>query len=79
VRRSGGKTVAVSEREIEAAHGELARTGLYVEPTCACAAAALSKLLDAGAVHPEETTVLVLTRSGLKATQRIGELMGIPP
>jgi hypothetical protein len=30
-------------------------------------------------VHPEETTVLVLTGSGLKATQRIGELMGILP
>jgi threonine synthase len=79
VRRSGGKTVAVSESEIEDAHGELARTGLYVEPTSASAAAALSKLLDAGIVHPHETTVLVLTGSGLKATQRIGQLMGILP
>lgn len=79
VRRSGGRTAVVSEREIEAAHGELARTGLYVEPTCASAAAALSKLLDAGAVRPEETTVVVLTGTGLKATQRIGELMGVLP
>ena len=79
VRRSGGRTAVVSEREIEAAHGELARTGLYVEPTCASAAAALSKLLDAGAVRPEETTVLILTGTGLKATQRIGELMGVLP
>jgi threonine synthase len=79
VRRSRGKTVAVSESEIEAAHGELARTGLYVEPTSASAAAALSKLLDAGVVRHEETTVLVLTGSGLKATQRIGALMSIVP
>ncbi len=79
VRRSGGRTVAVSESEIEAAHGELARTGLYVEPTSASAAAALSKLLDAGVLRPEESTVLVLTGSGLKATERIGELMGILP
>lgn len=79
IRRSGGRTVAVSEREIEGAHGELARTGLYVEPTCASAAAALSKLLEAGVVRPEETTVLVLTGTGLKATQRIGELMGVLP
>ncbi len=77
VRRSGGTTVAVSESEIEAAHDELARTGLYVEPTSASAAAALSNLLDAGMVRLEETTVLVLTGSGLKATQRIAELMGI--
>ncbi len=79
VRRSGGRTVAVSESEIEAAHCELARTGLYVEPTSASAAAALSKLVDARVVRPEETTVLVLTGAGLKATQRIGELMGILP
>lgn len=72
IRRSGGRTVAVSEREIEAAHGELARTGLSVEPTCASSAAALGKLLATGVVRPEETT-------GLKATQRIGELMGVPP
>lgn len=79
VRRSGGQTVAISEDEIEAAWGELARTGLYVEPTCASAAAALSKLLDAGTVRPEETTVLILTGSGLKATQRIGELLRVLP
>lgn len=79
LRRSGGRTVAVSEHEIVAAHAELARTGLYVEPTCASAAAALDKLLAAGVVRPEETTVLVLTGTGLKATQRIGELMGVLP
>lgn len=79
LRRSGGRTVAVSDREIEAAHGELARTGLYVEPTCASAAAGLGKLLDAGVVRPEETTVLILTGTGLKATQRIGELLGVLP
>ncbi len=79
LRRSGGRTVAVSEREIEVAHAALARTGLYVEPTCASAAAALDKLLDAGIVRPEETTVLVLTGTGLKATARIGELLGVVP
>ena len=69
----------MSESEIEAAHGELPRTGLDVEPTSASAAGALSNLLDARAVRPEETTVLVLTGADLKATQRIGELMGILP
>ena len=79
VRRSRGRTVSVSEREIVTAHGELARTGLYVEPTCATAAAALSRLLAEQVIAPQETTVLILTGTGLKATQRIGELMGLPP
>ena len=69
----------MSESEIEAPHGELPRTGLDVEPTSASAAGALSNLLDARAVRPEETTVLVLTGADLKATQRIVELMGILP
>jgi threonine synthase len=56
---------------------ELASTGLYAEPTSAIAGAALSKLLAAGAIRQDETTVVVLTGSGLKATQRIGELVGI--
>jgi threonine synthase len=79
IQRSGGATVAVSEAEIEQALFELARIGFYVEPTSALAAAAFTQLLERGAVQPTETTVLVLTGSGLKATQRIGELMGALP
>ena len=79
VRRSAGRTVAVSEDEILAAHGELARSGFYVEPTSASAAAALTKLLGEGLIRRDETTVLIMTGSGLKATQRIGELMGVLP
>ena len=30
----------------------------------------------AGTIKPEEKTVLVLTGSGLKATQKIGEILG---
>jgi threonine synthase len=79
LRRSGGSTVAVSEAEIEKALLELGRIGLYVEPTSALAAAALTKLLERGVVQPTETTVVVLTGAGLKATRRIGELMGALP
>lgn len=79
VDRSGGQTVAVSEQEIETAHRGLAAAGFYVEPTCATAEATLVKMLDTGIIHPDETTVLVLTGSGLKATQRIGELMEMLP
>jgi threonine synthase len=79
LRRSGGGTVAVSEDSIEAALMELARSGLYVEPTCAMAAAALTDLTARGAIRPEETTVVVLTGTGIKATPRIAELLGLTP
>jgi threonine synthase len=79
LRRSRGATVALSEAAIETALFELARIGLYVEPTAALAAAAFTRLLDEGAIQPAERTVVVLTGSGLKATQLMGERMGAPP
>jgi threonine synthase len=78
VRRSAGRTVAVTEDDITATAMELAASGLYVEPTGASAAAALTRLLEQGVIQPRETTVVVLTGTGLKATQRLGQLMGVP-
>jgi threonine synthase len=75
VRESGGTVVAVEEAEIVDALGALARKGLYVEPTSAAAAAGLSRLQASGAIGPRETTVLVLTGSGLKASAAIGDLL----
>ena len=77
VRASGGSLVAVSEDEIVTALGTLARQGIYVEPTSAAAAAGLRQLLKTGAITPQQTTVLVLTGSGLKASQKIGELLKV--
>jgi threonine synthase len=77
VRKSGGSIVAVSETEIVEALRDLALKGLYVEPTSAAGAAGLTKLIASGAVKPDETTVLVLTGSGLKASDRIGELLNL--
>lgn len=77
VRDSGGAIVAVSEAEIIAALGALARTGLYVEPTSAAAAAGLSQLVRSGAIKRDESTVLVLTGTGLKASERIGQLLDL--
>jgi threonine synthase len=77
IHRSGGAAVTVTEAEIEAALFALARTGIYVEPTCATAAAALANLLADGTIRAGEKTVLVLTGTGLKATARIGALMGM--
>jgi threonine synthase len=75
VRESGGAIVAVSEAEIIEALRELAHQGFYVEPTSAAGAAGLTNLIVSGALKPHETTVLVLTGSGLKASERIGELL----
>jgi threonine synthase len=75
VRASGGEIVAVTEEEIVRALGALARKGFYVEPTSAAAAAGLSQLLARGAIREGESTVLVLTGTGLKASESIGRLL----
>ena len=77
LRETQGGAVMLSEAEIATATLDLARMGIYVEPTSAQAAAAFGKLLAAGTITPEQTTVIVLTGSGLKATSRIAELLGV--
>ena len=77
IRNSGGSLLAVTEEEIVSALGALARQGLYVEPTSAAAAAGLRQLFRDNAIAPEQTTVLVLTGSGLKASEKIGELLNV--
>jgi threonine synthase len=79
VRASGGEIVAVTEDEIVRALAALAKKGHYVEPTSAAAAAGLSQLVARGVIREHETTVLVLTGSGLKASDRIGQLLGLAP
>lgn len=76
ISRSNGGTVSLTEDEITQATLELpASTGLYAEPTCAMAAAAATKLLAQGRIRPGDTTVVLLTGTGLKATQRIAEVL----
>jgi threonine synthase len=77
LRRSQGGVAAVAEDEIAPALGALGRLGLFVEPTAATAGAALTQLLRDGTISPDQTTVVVLTGHGLKAADRIGELLGI--
>ncbi len=63
---TGGSALAVSEEEIAKARNDLARTGLYVEPTSATAVAALIKLPRS--LFAEGDVVVTLTGSGLKST-----------
>jgi threonine synthase len=75
LRRSRGGIVAVPEDEIRPALKRLARLGLYVEPTTATVGAALSHLIADGTIRPGETTVAVLTGHGLKASERIADII----
>lgn len=76
IHESGGGTVALTEEQIAAAVRRLAATGLYAEPTSATAAAALEVLHGSGAIKANETTVMLLTGTGLKSTQFMTELFG---
>ena len=59
--QSQGGAVLLSEQEIAAMSVKLARQGIYVEPTCAQAAAAFERLLATGTIGAGENTVVVLT------------------
>lgn len=83
IQESGGAVLTVTESEILAGLRRLARQGLYVEPTSAVVAAALSQLAAAPnpptAANPPTSPappaagalVAVLTGSGLKATEKL--------
>jgi threonine synthase len=74
LRESAGGTIALREEEIAAALKRLARQGLFAEPTSASAAAALDKLIDAGTIRPGDSTVVIITGTGLKAAAAVADL-----
>jgi threonine synthase len=75
LKESGGGTVAIPEDGIVAALKRMARTGLFVEPTSASAAAALDELSKRGAIKPNERTVVIISGTGIKAAALITELL----
>jgi threonine synthase len=75
LRASGGGAVTVSDGEVAGALRTLARVGFLVEPTSAAAAAGFVRLVRSGRIAPGERAVVLLTGSGLKAGQRIAELL----
>lgn len=74
---SKGGAVRVTEPQINEATLGMAQLGLYTEPTCAHAVAAYKELLRAGTITADQTTVIVLTSTGVKATPKIAELLGV--
>lgn len=77
LRESGGCCVAVSEEEIASALGGFCGMGLFVEPTTAAAGAGLTRLLAEGHLRHGETVATILTGSGLKAVEKIGDALGL--
>eukprot|EP00933_Yihiella_yeosuensis_P038885 TRINITY_DN3282_c1_g1_i1.p1 TRINITY_DN3282_c1_g1~~TRINITY_DN3282_c1_g1_i1.p1 ORF type:complete len:248 (-),score=46.44 TRINITY_DN3282_c1_g1_i1:94-837(-) len=77
VRRSNGGAVRVKEDEIAEATLKLAKIGLYTEPTCAQAAAAFEELLADGTISFDETSVIILTSTGIKSTAHLADMLGI--
>jgi threonine synthase len=75
LRASGGGTVAVEESSIVDGLFEMARQGIYIEPTSAVAVAGARSLLRQGVLRPTERTVVLLSGNGLKATGAINELI----
>ncbi len=74
IRESEGEIVAVSEKEIWPNLKKIAKMGFYVEPTSATVTVGLSKLIKSGEIKSEESTVVIFTGFGLKATNKILEL-----
>ncbi|MEO7007145.1 MAG: threonine synthase [Terrimesophilobacter sp.] len=74
IRRSGGAMAAVGEEAIVDATRELASRGWYAEPTSAMAAAGLKIFNERQVIEPDQTTVLVLTGSGLKAASTMAAI-----
>jgi len=74
LRRCDGAAVAVTEQQIHDAVRAVAARGLYAEPTSAVAVAALDHFVSDGTITPDQTTVVVLTGSGLKSADTMSAL-----
>src|SRR5437762_10747908 len=77
INESGGFGITVSDEEILMAEKELARlTGVFAEPSGAASYAGLLRLLEEGKVARDERVVLLVTGSGLKSIDAVGEAAG---
>ena len=73
LRKSGGTVVAVEEADILSGLGNLGRCGFFVEPTAAVVWDGFDQLRRSGFISGGDTTVAVLSGSGLKAAQLLAE------
>ncbi|MFM8680969.1 MAG: pyridoxal-phosphate dependent enzyme [Alphaproteobacteria bacterium] len=78
IRESGGTAASVDDAEILAAQSELARSGIFVEHSCALPLACLPGLLARGALRRDETIVCVLTASGVRWAEQMPDFPAVP-
>ena len=71
LRETNGAITIADEGEIEFGIKALASKGIYVEPTSAVIVKAFDKFVESGIIHTGDTTVSILTGSGLKATDKL--------
>lgn len=78
IRDSGGLATTVTDEAVWSTLEKLGRQGIYVEPTAAAAPAALAPLRASGVIGATERVAIILTGSGLKATDKIVEHLATP-
>jgi len=71
IRNTDGNIVAVSDFEVVESLSEMGKHGYFIEPTSAATIAALHKFYEEGEIDREETIVVPLTGTGLKAVRGI--------
>ena len=75
VRASGGQMVSVTDEQILEALPVASQAGIYIEPTSASAFAAYAKMRAAGEVSSADDVVIVASGNGLKATDKIKDMV----
>jgi len=75
IRQSNGEILSVSEEEIKHSLFEVGRLGFYIEPTSATGFAGLNRLIENNSIQSDEQTAIIISGNGLKATQKILDLM----
>jgi threonine synthase len=78
-RKTGGNIESVTDAEIIEAIKLLAETeGIFTETAGGTTVAVLKKLVEAGKINPEETTVVYITGNGLKTQEAVQDYAGQP-
>ncbi len=78
-RKTNGNIESVTDPEIVEGIKLLAETeGIFTETAGGTTVAVLKKLVEAGKIDPEETTVIYITGNGLKTQEAVQEYIGEP-
>lgn len=78
-RKTGGNIESVSDTEIIEGMKLLAETeGIFTETAGGTTIAVLKKLVEAGKINPDETTVVYITGNGLKTQEAVQGYIGEP-